>query len=117
MEGLMPSTFIRQGAPWALALCTCAVLAQPARGRADPRDAGASVPSARHESALKSYRRLDDVQAVPWRQANDTVERIGGWRSYAREASQPPAAANAAQPASAPRAEPKAPPGHGGHKH
>jgi len=115
----MPSTFIRLGAPWALALCTCAVLAQSARGRADPLDAAASVPSGRHESALKSYRRFDEVQAVPWQQANDTVERIGGWRGYAREANPAPPAASAGQasPASAPRDEPKAPSGHGGHKH
>ena len=117
----MPSTFIRLGAPWALALCTCAVLAQSARGRADPLDAAASVPSGRHESALKSYRRFDQVQAVPWRQANDTVERIGGWRSYAREASQAPAAAAPAAPptsAPAPRTEAGKPaPGHDGHKH
>jgi hypothetical protein len=112
----MPSLFIRVGAPWALALCSSAVLAQPARDRADPLDAAASVPAARHESALKSYRRFDEAQAVPWRQANDTVERIGGWRSYARDTGAA-AAASAAQPASAPRSEPKAPSGHGGHKH
>jgi hypothetical protein len=118
----MLSLFIRLAAPWALALGTCAALAQTPRSnsRADPLDAAASVPPARHESALKSYRRFEDLQLVPWRQANDTVERIGGWRSYAREASQPPAAASAPQAPSAPapRSEPPKPaPGHGGHKH
>jgi hypothetical protein len=104
----------------ALALGVCAALAQPARGRADPLDAAASVPPARHDSALKSYRRFDEVQTAPWRQSNETVERIGGWRSYAREAAAPPAAASAPQAPSAPglRSEPAKPaPGHGGHKH
>ena len=98
----MLSRFIRRGAPWALALGTCAALAQPARsnGRPDPLDAAASVPTARHESVLKTYRRFDEVQPVPWRQANDTVERIGGWRSYAREAGAAPAAAASAPPPS-----------------
>jgi hypothetical protein len=118
----------RLAAPLALALGVCAALAQPARGRADPLDATASVPPARHESALKSYRRFDEVQTAPWRQSNETVERIGGWRSYAREG-QAPAAPQAAQPASAPNARPpaaapaprseppKPAPGDGGHKH
>ena len=97
--------------------------------RADPLNAEASVPAVRHESAFTQYRRLSDVPVGSWRDANDTVGRIGGWRTYAREAgttepapTAPPAGAagtpNAmpAQPAS--RAEPaKAmPPGHDGHK-
>ncbi|MCW5661894.1 MAG: hypothetical protein KIT60_29680 [Burkholderiaceae bacterium] len=109
----MLSMFIRLGAPWALILGICAAMAQPARGRADPLDAAAAVPPVRHESALKTYRRFDDAPPVSWRQANETVERIGGWRSYAREASQPPAATSAPPAAPAPRAEPS---GHGGHK-
>jgi hypothetical protein len=118
----MLSMFIRLGAPCALILGTCAAVAQPVRVRADPLDAAAAVPPVRHQSALKTYRRFDDAPPVPWREANDTVERIGGWRSYAREASQPPAAASAPHsapapaPAPAPRAEPARPSGHG-HKH
>jgi hypothetical protein len=83
----------------------------------DPLDAKAAVPAAAHRSAFDGYRRLVDVVPVPWRQANDTVERIGGWRAYAREASQaaPPSAPAASAP---PRAEPAAPPpGASGHKH
>jgi hypothetical protein len=84
----------------------------------DPLDPKASVAAPAHRSAFDNYRRHDDVKPLPWRQANDTVERIGGWRSYAREASQPPAAASAPQAAPAPRSDaPKPAPGHGGHKH
>jgi hypothetical protein len=86
----------------------------------DPLDPKAPVAAPVHRSAFDHYRRHDDVKPLPWRQANDTVERIGGWRSYAREAAQPPAAASAphAAPMPAPRSEPPKPaPGHGGHKH
>ncbi|WP_396269524.1 hypothetical protein [Ideonella sp.] len=57
--------------------------------RADPLDAKAPVPSLRYESALASFRRLDSSTPVPWRDANDLVTRIGGWRVYTREAHQP----------------------------
>lgn len=92
-----------------LAVGIGSALAQPPRSgtRADPLDAAASVPAARHRSAFEHYRRLGDAPAVPWRQANDTVERIGGWRSYAREATAPAAAASPS--ASAAPAAPAAP--------
>jgi hypothetical protein len=87
----------------------------------DPLDAKAAVPTVVYPSAFKAYRRLDDARPVPWKQANDTVERIGGWRAYAREASQPdaPASAPAATtPAPARASEPAAPAsGRSGHKH
>jgi hypothetical protein len=85
----------------------------------DPLDPKVPVAAPVHRSVFEGYRRFDDMKPLPWRQANDTVERIGGWRSYAREAGQAPAAASAARPASGPaRGEPARPaPGHGGHKH
>ena len=57
---------------------------------ADPLDARASVAPLTHRSVLSGYRAHDDVKPVPWREANDTVGRIGGWRAYAREAATPP---------------------------
>ena len=106
--------------------------AQPATSAAkpDPLDPKASIPTLGYESSFTQYRRLDDGKPVSWREANDTVTRIGGWRVYAREAQQPdptPAAKPAdsspgAKPAvPAPAAVPheKAQPmpaGHGGHK-
>lgn len=108
----------------ALAFVGIAAAAQPSRSaRPDPLDAAASVPGAHHESAFKGYRRFGATSVVPWRDANDTVDRIGGWRSYAREAqasATPPARAPAAA-ASAPSAEPARPAGrpggHDGHRH
>jgi hypothetical protein len=76
----------------------------PAPRAHDPLDPEAPVPPVHHRSALAGYRPSGAASAVPWRQANDTVTRIGGWRAYAREAPAPDA------PASAPVA-PASPPG------
>lgn len=94
--------------------------------RPDPLDAKASVPALRYESSFSHYRRLVDEKPVSWRDANDTVTRIGGWRVYTREAQQPdlaPAAkpanatpaAQAREPGVTPQAKPM-PAGHGGHE-
>jgi hypothetical protein len=113
-------------------LATLTAQAQPAdqTARPDPLDANASVPALSYESSLSQYRRLGDEKPVSWRDANDTVTRIGGWRVYAREAQQPDPAP-AAKPANAtPAAPPREPPrepgmtppakplpaGHGGHR-
>lgn len=71
--------------------------------RADPLDAQARVPAVTHRSALATYRRLGEDKPVPWKEANDTVTRIGGWRTYTREAQQPDPQASA--------------PAQGGHHH
>lgn len=68
---------------------------------ADPTQAQASVPPVQHRSAFSRYRALTDVAPIPWREANETVHRIGGWRAYAREAAAPEPAASAATPATA----------------
>lgn len=87
----------RAAAAVGLLLC-CAAQAQttPAARPHDPLDAKATVPPVAHRSSLAAYRAGGETQPVPWKQANDTVARIGGWRAYAREA------AAADVPASAP---------------
>ena len=102
----------------------CPKLAAKA-ARPDPLDPKASVPTLRYESSFAQYRRLGEEKPVSWRDANDTVTRIGGWRVYAREAQQPDPAPTTA-PESAPAAKPTdtppaakpmpMPAGHGGHK-
>ena len=89
---------------------------------ADPLDAQARVPALTYQSALKPDRRGADDKLISWREANDNVARIGGWRVYAREAQSPEPAAMP-KPAMAPSAAPAAPPpppalqrGHDGHK-
>ena len=84
----------------------------------DPLDAKAAVPAPRYASAFARFQRGDADKPVSWREANDTVARIGGWRVYAREAKQPDAAPAATPPAAAPAPQKAAPmpAGHGGHK-
>jgi hypothetical protein len=124
------------------ALCAAAVAAQaqsatPANAaraasaaRPDPLDAKANVPALAYESSFTRYRRSSDDKAVSWRDANDAVARIGGWRAYAREAQEPASAPPAASTSMAvPMSKPSgtgqdtakplpmpAPPGHTGHK-
>lgn len=67
-----------------------------APSKADPLDARAVVPAIVYRSSIGSGRRVTpNSDAVPWREANDTVHRIGGWRAYAREAQQPASAPGA----------------------
>jgi hypothetical protein len=61
----------------------------PAPAKADPLNPAAAVPAAIHATTLTRYRPSGDVKVGSWREANDTVTRIGGWRVYAREAAQP----------------------------
>lgn len=91
-----------------LLLATQAQAQSPAAVRPDPLDPKAAVPSVRYTSAFAQYRRLEDNKPVGWREANDTVTRIGGWRVYTREAQQPDAAAaeQPAAPTSAPTQTP-----------
>ena len=127
----MPCT-VRSALVAASLIGTLTAQAQPAlkAARPDPLDPKVSVPALSYESSFSQYRRLGDEKPVAWRDANDTVARIGGWRVYAREAQQPdpaPAAkpgdaAPATKPVdAAPAAKPNdlakpMPAGHGGHK-
>lgn len=49
-------------------------------------------------SAFEGYRPFADEPLTSWRESNDNVGRIGGWRAYAREAQQPAAPATATTP-------------------
>lgn len=84
---------------------------------ADPLQPGAAVPPLVYSSPLARYRVAGDVAVGSWTEANDTVTRIGGWRTYAREASQPeaPTPVPAARTAPAAASSPPAEPGHGKH--
>lgn len=111
---------------FALLLAAQAQAQSPATPRPDPLDPKAQVPSVRYESSIAQFRRTGDDKPVAWREANDAVARIGGWRVYAREAQQPdpaaaevpavPAKAPAQTPAPAPAVKPMQP-GQSGHKH
>ena len=60
--------------------------------------AGAPAPAVRpqalsYESVFKDYQAFSDEKITPWKEANDTVGQIGGWRTYARQAREPASAA------------------------
>jgi hypothetical protein len=114
-----------------LAIAARAQTASPASpGRAvaapPPATATATQPLAYH-SPLADYQPFTQEDLLSWREANDTVGRIGGWRAYARESAAPAAPGSAAppaavgapsRPASVPApAKPAAAAGHGGHQH
>jgi hypothetical protein len=41
-----------------------------------------------YQSVFGSFQSYKDQPVSPWREVNDEVEKIGGWRAYAREASE-----------------------------
>ena len=89
----------------ALALGAALALVAPASAQpTHPADATAAVPPLTHRSAFTGYKRLAEPPAADWKAANQNVERIGGWRAYAREAN---AAAPAPSPSSAPASAPE----------
>ena len=72
-------------------LCATQVSAQAsAASPATPASPAATAPAAppAYRSALEGYQRYTDEKIVNWKEANDTTARIGGWREYAKEASQ-----------------------------
>ena len=59
----------------------------------------ANALALRYDSAFSRYKPYRDEKATPWREANDTVTQIGGWRAYAKEAQQPEPVSSTAAPA------------------
>jgi hypothetical protein len=117
-ENTMVHSLLRWLAPAALLATACAAPAQTTLRvpRPDPLDPQATVPALKYESAFGPRRTADD-KPLSWREANDNVARIGGWRVYAREAQQPgPAAVAPATPASAGAIEPMPHHDHSGQK-
>ncbi len=134
----IPRTFLTAACAGGLLAAAAGAGAQTPGGgpaRPDPLDPNAPVPAYTFTSSLGSYRGWDDSPPLSWRQANDDVARIGGWRTYLRQAQAPDAEPGAADkaPAGAPAAAspaantPSAPTspdaaqppkaGHGGHRH
>jgi len=63
-----------------------------------------AVPALAYRSLFTAYKGYADQPVTSWREANETVNRIGGWRAYAKEAAQADASA-ADQGAPAPRGQ------------
>lgn len=74
-------------ADWQAFACLV-LLALPVASRAespDPLDAQAATPALHYQSPLKAYQGFSEQPLHNWREANDLVGRIGGWRTYAQE--------------------------------
>lgn len=50
--------------------------------------ASSSVQQGPYKSAFRDYRPYSDEKLLGWKQSNDTVGAIGGWRVYAKQAQQ-----------------------------
>ena len=73
-------------------LAIALVQSRAANAEPDATDAKAAVPALKYQSPFRDYRPFDDAKPIPWKDANDEVGRIGGWRAYAKEASETPSA-------------------------
>jgi hypothetical protein len=86
----------------AAAALTCAAAAAGAQTPAQPPLDRAGGPPAAYRSAYEGYRPYVEEPLAPWREVNDTVERVGGHAGVLRdEARTPPPPATL--PATAPK--------------
>jgi hypothetical protein len=60
---------------------------EPRASLSDPLDPTTPVPALVYRSSLTASKPPPEAP-TSWRQANDTVTGIGGWRAYARQAQQ-----------------------------
>lgn len=86
----------RRLVPAVLCAAASAALAQTAPpearpARPDPLDPTAEVPALRYRTSLNPARGAEAGKPLAWRDANEQVGRVGGWRAYAREAQAVPA--------------------------
>lgn len=93
----MAFPFRRTGIPVLLALTIGVVEAQPvARPASVAASSPAMVPSAArgsdYRSAFEGYRAFAEQPLTPWRESNDVVKGVGGWKTYAREGQGEPSA-------------------------
>lgn len=94
---------IRRLLPLALALFVPVALAQGAADAAgatmaEPKTVvPAAATSLQFNSTFTGYRAYTEQAVGSWREANDEVGRIGGWRAYAREAAPAEGAAGVAK--------------------
>ncbi|MDH6590364.1 hypothetical protein M2165_000253 [Variovorax sp. TBS-050B] len=73
-----------------------AALAAAAQPTPAPAARAPAVPA--YKSAFEGYQPFADAQPIPWKEANETVHRRGGWRAYAKEAAGPSEGGAAADP-------------------
>ncbi len=95
------------------------VQSRVSNAEADPANAKTAVPASKYESPFRDYRPFGEDKPIPWKDANDDVARIGGWRAYAKEAREPQAPTSVPEKNQSAPATPQPPapaaPAHAGH--
>ncbi|VTU31345.1 hypothetical protein SRS16CHR_04860 [Variovorax sp. SRS16] len=86
--------FTSSSARWLAALPALVALTAAAQTNSPtptPTPSSASAepaPSLSFHSAMEGYKPFAEEKPIPWQQANKTVYQRGGWRAYAKEASE-----------------------------
>lgn len=70
-------------------LTAATVYAQTVADPTGPSAAPSILSPGAYQSALDGYQPYREEKPQPWKQANDTVGKVGGWRAYAKEAAEP----------------------------
>lgn len=83
----MPFHFVRLQLPLALAIFASAVAAQTPTASQTTEANSILARPLQYRSLISTYEPYNDQAVRPWREANDRVKRIGGWRSYAKDVS------------------------------
>lgn len=74
--------------PLALLVALASWPGAQAQSPAQASPAPASSP-VEFRSSFEGYQPYTEEKIINWKEANDRVGRIGGWRAYAKEAQQP----------------------------
>lgn len=75
-----------------LVVPTCMLLASASYAQRNPvlpAPPAASPTPLKFDSVLTRYKPMTDQKLGAWREANDTVARVGGWRAYLKDAQTP----------------------------
>ena len=88
----------------------CAALAATAFAQQRPPPAAQqsgkdAVPLSIYRSAWSGYRPFAEENVISWKDANDEVRRIGGWRAYLRESQSAQPSSNESAARTAPAAK------------
>lgn len=73
---------------WLLAALAAGNAVAQERQRPDPADPRATSQAPVYRSAFEGYRTIEESKRIPWREANDEVERVGGHIGILRERAQ-----------------------------
>lgn len=86
--------------------------------RPDPANPKLEVPPVRYESAFAGYRPFRDGPVASWRESNELVEKLGGWKAFASDKVPdiPGSPGSGKEPASIAPSKAPGPAGHAGHK-